>query len=368
MSVPKRSSIPLVVALVLTTLLGACSSSPPTPPTTTGLDLEGLWRVTPGPATTYGSGGTTTVQFGPASSGSATYLSQSDANGITDCQQDIYAVIADDVVLLDGEYYVGTAVNADRIVLDNGTDSLTLDRVVGAPPVAPCAEAVATPLATFTFGAGSFTGLDAFQTRLYMNTDAAGDPIVAYETATGTLGAARIYSDSVSGGTHRWVVGARSDDLFYGHCGCGGVTSVNAFNLATDTSIAVSEVPTDLGVNLSIRYGYFEGGSLAIGGHSRDDFGVNELLTLNPDTLALVSRRQILPEASIQDLTLRNGELLALVDGAIVVVGADGRASSTIEIDGAVEFLRGLAHIGDAVFVLGEDAVGDAVLFQVALP
>ena len=368
MSARKRWTSNLVAVLVASIVLAGCGSPTPTPPGS-GLDLEGLWRVTPGPATAYGAGGTTTVRFGAASSGSATYLSQSDANGITACERHVYAVIGGDVVLLDGAYYVGTAVNADRISLTNGTDTVTLDRVAGAPPVAPCAEAVATQIATITDGAGGFTGLNAFQTRLYLNTDAATDAIVAYDTATGLLGAARVYSQSVAGGTHRWVVGARSDDLFYGHCGCGGSTSVNAFNLATNASIAVAETPTDLGVNMGIRYGFFDGGSLAIGGRNRDDFGVNELLTLNPDTLALVSRRQILPEAGIQDLTRRAGELLALVDGAIVVVGADGRAASTIELTGAATgFLRGLTHVGGTVYVLGDGARGDAVLFRVVLP
>jgi hypothetical protein len=367
MSAPKRWS-PSLVAVLVVVLLAACGGSPPTPPAT-GLDLEGLWRVTPGPTTTYGAGGTTTVRFGAASSGSATYLSRSDANGITDCERHVYAAIGGDVVLLDGTYYVATAVNADRISLDNGTDAMTLDRVAGTPPVAPCAEAEATVVATFDFGTGSFTGLNAYQTRLYMNTDAASDPIVAYDTATGVLGAARVYSQSVSGGTHRWVVGARSDDLFFGHCGCGGSTSVNAFNLATDASISVAEVPTDLGVNMGIRYGYFDGGSLVIGGRNRDESGVNELLTLDPDTLALLSRRQVLPEASIQDVTLRSGQLLALVDGAVVVVGADGRAASTIELTGAaVGYVRGLTHVGGTVYALGEDATGDAVLYRVVLP
>jgi hypothetical protein len=191
---------------------------------------------------------------------------------------------------------------------------------------------------------------------------------VAYETATGVVSAARVYSASVSGGTHRWVVGARSDDLFYGHCGCGGSTSVNAFDLATNTSIAVAEIFSDLGVNMGVRYGYFEGGSLAIGGRSYDESGVNELLTLDSDTLALQSRRQILPEARIQDVTMRSGELLALVDGAIIVVGADGRATSTIDLDGVTGPLRGLTHVGGVVYVLGADLRGDAVLFRVVLP
>jgi len=62
--------------------------------------------------------------------------------------------------------------------------------------------------------------------------------------------------------------------------------------------------------------------------------------------------------------------VVALRDGAHdrAVVGGDGRASSTIEFDGAAGFHQGLTHIGDTVYVLGEDASGDAMLFRVELP
>ena len=96
---------------------------------------------------------------------------------------------------------------------------------------------------------------------------------------------------------------------------------------------------------------------------------MNLLLTLNADTLALASQREILPEASVQDVALRNGALLALVGDTLVVVGPDGRADQTIELVGdPVDALRGVAAIGDAVYVLGENAAGEAVLYQVALP
>src|SRR5690606_3339868 len=135
----------------------------------------------------------------------------------------------------------------------------------------------------------------------------------------------RTYSQSVSGGTHRIVVGARSDDLFYGHCACGGSTSVNAFNLASNTSIIAVDTE-DLGNEVSVRYGYFDSGAVTIGGRSRDDSDVNLLLTLDPDTLALQSTREFLPQASVDDVALLNGQLVALVNGDLVLVGNDGRA------------------------------------------
>lgn len=53
---------------------------------------------------------------------------------------------------------------------------------------------------------GSWSTLDAHQSRLYLNTAGAGNPVVSYDTATGVLGPQRTYV-----GFHDHVVGARSD-------------------------------------------------------------------------------------------------------------------------------------------------------------
>ncbi len=360
--------------LALTTVVGlalvliGCSTTP-SQTTPSRIDLQGLWAVTPGPGTSYGAGGTTTLEFGTAASGSADFLSQSSANDITTCERHVYAALTENVVLLDGTFYQASKANPDRIVLENGTDTLTLDRIAGTPPVAPCAEATATELGTFADSPGSFTGLNAVGPRLYFNIDDSSDSIVAYDTLSNTLGTPRSYSQSVMGGTHRWVIGARTDDLFYGHCGCGGSTSVNYFNLGTNTSLTAVDTGTDLGVEISVRYGYFAGSTIVVGGNDYNDYRINRLLTLNQDTLALVSQRQILREAYISDLTLRGADLLALVRDSIVVIGPTGRATQTIKLTGtAGSSPRGIAAIGSAVYVLDENAVGEAVLYRVAMP
>lgn len=332
------------------------------------IDLEGLWLVTPGPGSFYGAGGTTTVEFGSAASGSAQFLSQADDNDITTCERHVYAALSENVVMLDETFYVAEQPNADRIVLDNDTNSITLDRVSGADPVEPCEEAATTEINAFDFGTGSFTGLNAVGSRLYFNMDDSGSSIIAYNTATGTLGAPRTYSISVSGGTHRWVMAARTDDLFYGQCGCGGSMSANYFNLGTNTSIASVESETDLGVGVSFRYGYFDGSNPVLGGRDRNTFEKNVLLTLDPDTLALVSQREILEGAFVSDLTLRGSDLLALVGRSLVVVGVDGRADRTIDVSGLSSSPRGVAAIGDDVYILDEGATGDAVLVEVSMP
>lgn len=349
---------------VAATLLVACST-PTSPPTSVEvIELEGLWRVEPDPGTSYGAGGTTTLQFGAAAAGSAQFLSRSDANGITTCADHIYAALSENVVLLDGEYYLATVVGADRIELDRDGASLVLTRVSGAPPVAPCATAEAVELARLDVGVGSWSTLDAFQSRLYFNVDDPGAAVVSYDVTSGVLGPLRTY-----GGSHDHVVAARSDDEFYGHCACGNVTTLQRFDIGTPTPLASLTTTTDLGVFMFIRYGFFAGGSVVIGGSAFDEPGVNHVFTLNPDTLALQSQREVLPDAYFQDMTSLNGQLAVLVDDSIVLIAADGMAETTIALEGALSSNpRGLTAIGSTLYVLDRAADGDALLYAVELP
>lgn len=369
MRMRSRLHLGLVTALGLALLLVSCSPAPPQSPTDDRIDLEGLWLVTPATGTTYGAGGTTTLEFGAASSGNATFLSQAEANEVKTCEHHVYVALTDSVVLLNGTYYVATVSQAgDQIVLERDASRLTLDRVTGTPPVTPCPELHFAELDILDVGVGGFSQLNAFQTRLYFNIDAPSSPLVGYDIS-GTLGTPRTYNFSVSGGTHRWVIGARSDALFYGHCGCGGSTTVDHFNLDLDTSVAAVETTAGLGVNFSVRYGYFDGAAMVIGGRRLDAPGVNELLTVNADTLALVSRRQILPAANIKDVALVDGQLYALVGRYLVEVGSNGRAAETFKLMGVASSApRGVTGIGRTVYILDSTATAQAALYEASLP
>src|SRR5690606_8501591 len=207
-----------VVAMVgMAVVLTACQSTPPTLPGPSVVDLEGLWIVTPSLGTTYGAGGTTTLEFGPDPTGVATFLSRSDENGITSCEKHVYSAMSADVVMLDGAFFVADVVNADRIVLSTESVQLALDRVTGAPPVAPCDEVDVVAVATYDVGTHPFSSLDAVGTSLVFNTGDTDESIAVYETATGTLGTPRAYTGvATNPGTHRFVVGARTVDLLYG--------------------------------------------------------------------------------------------------------------------------------------------------------
>src|SRR5690606_35394332 len=87
---PLRLTAALVPVLLVA--LSACSTPNP-PPDDDGLSLQGLWLVEPDPGTDYGSQATTTLEFGSAASGSATFLSQVDANDITICEKHVFAIL-----------------------------------------------------------------------------------------------------------------------------------------------------------------------------------------------------------------------------------------------------------------------------------
>ncbi|MBX3141730.1 MAG: hypothetical protein KF875_13310 [Trueperaceae bacterium] len=354
----KATTLALLVAFTLV----SCSTPAPTPTPKSDLDLEGLWLVTPGPGTSYGSGGTTTLRFGAGSGGAATFLSRLDASDVTVCNQHIYSVLPGDVVLLAGTYYTAEP-TTNEVVLKNSIDTITLTRVTGTPPVAACGEAEAEALFATDAGVGSWSTLSAVGRVLYFNQlDGA---IVGYDTASGALGAPRSYSWS----GHNWAVAARSDDLFYGHCACGGSTSLEYFDLATDAGIVDIDYYGTIG-EFGIRYGYFDGTNPVLGGSlwsgpSRS----NALVTVDADTLVPIADRTILDGLSPAALTLHDGELLALLSDRIVVVGDDGRAERTYKVAGiGPRSMRGIASAGGTLYVLArDDSTGWAHIYEVEL-
>lgn len=364
----------LAVGALLALMAGCQPTTPPPAPPPTSLPLEGLWLVTPDVGTEYGSGGTTTLEFGASSGGSATFLSQSAANGILTCESHVYGTPDNNVLLLDGTFYTVTVASADRLVLESGSDRVTLNRVTGTPPVTPCGQAEAKLVKILATSVSFWSNLNSVGNVLYFNLDDSAGSLVGYDVLAGTLGTPRTYTVSVSGGTHRFPVAARTTDRFYGQCACGGSTSLDFFDLSTNTSVTHVDTRTDLMAELGIRYGYFDGTQLVIGGNDRPGDHANRLLTLNPDTLALVTSRFILEgtdeeERRVEDITLRGTDLLALVGNSIVVVGADGRATQTVKLTGlATSSPRGLTTVGSTLYVLDETADNKAALYEVTMP
>lgn len=354
-----------VMYVVIALSVGACSSPTQPPPVDDEfIDVEGLWLVEPGPGTFYGSGGTTTVEFGPQRSGTAEYLSRSTSNDVLTCERHVYAAVAEHVLLLDGIHYDAQANGVNQIELSTQDESITLTRVTGAPPVAPCLETQVTEVQSFDFGPGSWTSMDAVGSTLYFNTNETGNPIVGYDVSTNVLGPQRTYA-----GGHDHIVAARTDDEFYGNCACGNITTLERFDLPSSTALVTASTQTDYGVFMTAEYGAFDGTSVLLGGRDFDNPGVNHVLTLNADTLALVSQRDVLPEAFLTEIAWTGTQLAALVNSSIVLIGNDGKADATIGLpENLIGFPVGLAVIGTSFYVLTQSSDGEAVIFEASMP
>ncbi len=357
----------LVVLAGLAIMLAACSSPPPGPPT--GSAFEGLWLVTPDEGTAYGSEGITTLAFGDGDSGDLEFISRHSGHGLTTCRTEAYIIGPQErtVSWQSVAQFGFTVVDDDQIRLENDTDGLTLTRITGAPPVEPCGRAAASQAATFHFAAAGFSGLHAVGSRLYFNAATAGDPILAYDTVAGTTGAPRTYSAFAEGGVHRFVMGARSDDLFYGHCGCGGSRSVDHFNLSLDASLQADEIMLIGGEQITVRFGHYTGTSFLAGGQSILDGQRNVVVELHQDTLALVSQRDILTGLSVSDIVVVDGQMIALSGQRMLYIGVDGRAERTFDIEGMPATAGALTAVGSDLYALVRDLAGEAVLFRLAL-
>lgn len=354
-----------VMYVVIALSVGACSSPTQPPPVDDEfIDVEGLWLVEPGPGTFYGSGGTTTVEFGPQRSGTAEYLSRSTSNDVLTCERHVYAAVAEHVLLLDGIHYDAQANGVNQIELSTQDESITLTRVTGAPPVARCLETQVTEVQSFDFGPGSWTSMDAVGSTLYFNTNETGNPIVGYDVSTNVLGPQRTYA-----GGHDHIVAARTDNEFYGNCACGNITTLERFDLPSSTALVTASTQTDYGVFMTAEYGAFDGTSVLLGGRDFDNPGVNHVLTLNADTLALVSQRDVLPEAFLTEIAWTGTQLAALVNSSIVLIGNDGKADATIGLpENLIGFPVGLAVIGTSFYVLTQSSDGEAVIFEASMP
>lgn len=356
--------IRLTTAALLSALLLASCTSPTTPPPSGSLDLEGLWLVTAALGTEYGAGGTTTLEFGSAPSGAATFLSRATTSGVTTCEQHVYAAVTNNVVLLDGVHYEASATGQDRIDLVDEFGQLTLTRVTGAPPVAPCLNAQAVLVGTLAERPGSWGTLDSHQTRLYFNTAEVGNPVVAFDTVTGLFGAGRIYT-----GNHDHVIAARNDSEFYGHCACGNITTLERFNIDTNTALTTITSTTDLGLFMTMQKGLFTGSAVMVSGTAFDQPGTNAVFTLDPDTLALQSQREVLPGEYVPDLAWNGSHLVALIANSIVIIANDGQAESTVKLAGNIsEFPRGLTYAAGTFYVLDETGSNTTAIYRIDMP
>jgi hypothetical protein len=375
-SVRNLAFVGLLAALVVG--LAACGGSPTGPTGGSTPDLSGTWSVA-GTSPTFDVDGPMTLGFSGDRSGTLRFLGRSDTSGVTACRTFVFALIDDAVLIVDStqhgdETFFVTSVDENTVTLASDASDVTLTRVVGTSPVADCAPVDLETVATLGGSPSFWTNLVSTTDTLYFNLDTAGEPIVGYDVATSSFGPPRTFTVSAGGGTDRLIMAAFDDDVFYGQCACGGSQRVSRFDLSTNTHLVQVDSETDLGFEISMRYGTFDrdAGHVIVGGRSRDDFTLNRLLVLDPVTLALQSQRTVLRNVTITDLTLADGRLYALLGSAaaIVEIGTDGKALSTWEVARSAlpGELRGLEALGGSMYLLVDDEVqGESVLLEATL-
>ena len=378
---PARPWLHVLAAL---TLLTACSPAVPT-----ALDLDGAWVVTwdgGGPRPDFATTGAMTLDV---AGDVARFVGQDAASGIKRCVDLEVRVLAGALVALEAPTpfadevetwaFLATRVDADTVRWTNDAEVLTLRRRSGAPPIADCAPATVAMVAELPIVAARSMKLQAVGSTLYLNTGDDGVPIVGIAAATGAITSSRTLTDAVGfGSPEPYLFAAASDDRFFGTCRCGRSDRFTHFDLAIDDAIEQIETETT-GAHLSIRFGYFDAAApaLVVGGTGLVDGGEaapNRLATLDPTTYAVLATRDVLPTARVDDVASVGDRLVALLGegdrfGDVAVVGADGRASETYALQGAFEgFARGIAGVGDVLYVVTEDFATDQVrLYAVEL-
>jgi hypothetical protein len=355
----------LVAACLLVLAVTGCGSAPDPD------DLEGLWFVTreAGSEQGFGTSGAMSLAFDEGSAGAARFLGRRDS-GVTVCATYDFTR-AGSTLTLRSDFLASPTFEIDRIDDDTLTLTaadlvLTLTRLVGESPVQECGTVSTVPVGSFGTALGTWSRLSAAGSNLYVNLASAGDPVAGFDLQAAELGPPRTYSRVVSGGIDRWVVAARSDALFYGHCGCGGSVRLGYFDLEADEPIAQVDGSTTFDVPITIRHGAHHGatGTLTIGGVARDGSGANRLVTLDGDTLGVLGERTVLPGETIRDVTFVGDTLFALVGSRaiggpyLVPIGRDGNALATYAVPPSAvgPQVVGITSVGGTLYAATTDA------------
>lgn len=352
----------IATLLILAAALGACGSTSDTaPPTDDAVDLARLWSaegLSVDPSTTA------TYEFGDAATGEAQFLAFDPDSGVTTCESPAYARLADGGLLLDGVRFDVVA-DADAVELRiEGTTVWTLTPVEGAPPVEPCATTELSyadrPNVYLRQEATlSDVGGDLFFTTGIVS--GSSQPAVRYDPSAGTGGDGAVTATYDLLGNHV-VLAAVDADTLVAVVGAGSGDTLKLVDVSGSVAYPVGvDLTSAAGNTVRPRAAVYDAGSrqlLVVGPEVDASFDVvtdNLLLSLDPATLARTDERAILPGAYVTDVAVTGGDLLALVDDAVVAVDGEdpGRALSTTELKGFGDgFVSGIAVDGTVLRVL----------------
>jgi hypothetical protein len=339
------------------------------------VSLDGTWLVDVAPvggAPSFSAGGTAVLVI----DGGAATLRELVGGGAKRCTDLTLERYGDAVVfdvrgldLGEGEATWGFTLegaSADGIVLANASETVTLDRIAGLPPIAACVAAPVLQVDLLPAQPSSST-LDAVGTTVYYNTDS-GNPIVGYSVSDRAV----VSSTNLGSGFDQdvpYLMALRPDGpttFAYTTCRCGRSERF-AYSDFTNNNVLEDSVDTrELadGAHQSIQFGFYDGEAdrVVLGGRRILDGALGsayQLLVLDPTTLTLLERRPLLPgiaNYSIVDATMHGGRPMVLIGGGnIVELDASGAPVETYVLDLDVEgYASGLASVGSALAVLVE--------------
>lgn len=272
MHLPRSYARAVAAALGLFTLvaLAGCQSTGGGAPVH-GARLDGAWQATAGDQV-FGFGADyplAYVRFDGTGSGTGTLYGAEPDSHVLACGDTVFAATTDDTVILYNGDFLGTVVlryrlpDDDTLVLTSDAGvSQTLTRVDAVPSSAACGRASV---------AQSLTALPlalAYQSNLLVSggtLQVAGDDRKVYpvSAASGALGAP---IDLVSQWSH--AIALQSGD-YWGHCWCGSASSVQRIQPG-GTSVDTIDTGTDLGVQLQVYTGAWDGSRLWLAGWGDD--------------------------------------------------------------------------------------------------
>lgn len=362
---PARRAVALLCCVALAALLAACTQEqggPGTPTPDAPPALEGVWRPSGGGAAldlgevtltflALGGGGREAV------SGAGTLHGRATAD-IPVCDALIFAALSADTVAIYAVDALAVGGSVQLLLYDRpDADTLTLTNEDGVQQTFTRTDAV--PAEDECSAATPRLEADGLELELASFANLLSDGVTLWVVGRdGSAYPVDLATDSLGGGTplgsYEQAVTMQGAS-FWAHCGCGGSEDIKRVQLG-GVELDAFDTATDLGQDIGIRVGAFDGTSLWLGGFA--DAGGFRLLRIDsdaePDVLLGNVELQLRPQA----IAALGSELWAVV----TVVGpklvrldpATGGVSRVLDLPDPEGFgsYRGLAARGSELYLL----------------
>ena len=377
----------LVLAVALAVGLVACPTpTPPTPPPAPPPpppslpSLDGVWSVQSGTGIFDGLGDGTPLQFLQLNtSGSGKAFAVNTSSSVLACAPLVFAVVNANVVsvsssvLFSGNQAGGagarlltfTKADANSLSLtDENGNTQTFTKTASVPAANQCEAAnVTVKLEGLPVAPDSFTNIVSDGTNLRLADQ--NRVVHILNPATG----AEVGTESLSLAGQYTQIQAMQGTDYWAHCGCGGSQDVHRVKASVSTPVKAIDTGTDLGKEIGVRTGAFDGTNLWLGGYGRAD-NKQYVLKVNSGATPPVLLGSFEFASSLQALTFFDGTLWALVyelGPKIVRIDlATGKATRTLELPGIRNgSYQGLASLGGKLYVMVQNYASTTTILTV---